>query len=290
MNSSAKRLLQALTLLARYRFAHRLCLRLAKRYGSKVFGSRCRIIDTNLRLCFPHLAEAEIIQLRQQNLLSTLAGYLDTIYYFSRPLALMAQDYELHNIEVVERIRGQNKGVLLLGGHFTCLDLAGIAVAFQLPITVSYRAHDNPELDAMICLARRRWANKLVSSKRPREMVASLRRGELLWYAPDQDVGSDGSVFSPFFNIPTATTLAIARLAQLGRAAVVPISFYRRARDGKIIVEFGPELHCPGGKPELLVDQYNQFLEHKIRAHPEQYLWAHRRFKTRPDGVADRYR
>ncbi|HEX4910801.1 MAG TPA: hypothetical protein VFV64_08565, partial [Permianibacter sp.] len=108
------------------------------------------------------------------------------------------------------------------------------------------------------------------------------------WYAADQDYGAQHSVFAPFFGIPTATITATSRFAKLSGAAVVPFTHVRTARGIKLILH--PPLNTiPSGDEATDAATANAFLEQWLREHPADYLWLHRRFKTRPDEQASLY-
>ena len=265
----------------------RLCRYLSRR-APTLFKSRYKIILCNLKLCFPNKGSNDIEALAQKNIESTLLGYLDTFASWRTPMSFYSDTTQLENIEVVNQLRKQGKGVLILGGHFTCLDIAGIATSLHLPLCVSYKPHKNPIFDQMINRSRRRWASELISVKQPVALVKTLKQGKLLWYAPDQDFGPRSSIFSPFFNVPTATTKAISRMVKMTDAAIVPVLFYRDPVSQKVVVRFQPPLDTTLGHDDI-IDAYNASLETNVRNHPEQYLWSHRRFKTRPPGAPQIY-
>ena len=124
-----------------------------------------------------------------------------------------------------------------------------------------------------------------------RGSVKYLRAGGTLWYAPDQDMPSKNKVFAPFFGVPTATITATHHLARMGRALVIP--FYHRRLPGKAgyALRLGaPMENLPGADVCQDTARINACIEQMIRAAPEQYLWVHKRFKTRPEGAASIYR
>jgi KDO2-lipid IV(A) lauroyltransferase len=117
-----------------------------------------------------------------------------------------------------------------------------------------------------------------------------LRSGHIVWYAADQDYGARHSVFAPFFGVPAATITATARLAAFNRSPVVFMSNYRHPENLRWSIHFSPVLeNYPSGDELQDATRINQIIEDAIRAHPQQYLWMHRRFKTRPPGAASLY-
>ncbi len=111
-----------------------------------------------------------------------------------------------------------------------------------------------------------------------------------VWYAPDQNHGGRQSLFAPFFGVPAATLTTTARLAALSGAAVVPFfQVYLSAREGYLLLLCPPLDNFPGNDAQVDAARINGLLEAVIREMPEQYLWVHRRFKTRPEGEAYPY-
>ena len=124
-----------------------------------------------------------------------------------------------------------------------------------------------------------------IRNRDTRGILRALRRNEAIWYAPDQNHGGSNPVFAPFFGIPAATITATSRLARTSGAAVVPFIPTRLADGTGYRLTLYPALEqFPGASPEVDSARINAFLEARIREQPAQYLWVHRRFKTRPDG------
>jgi len=249
--------------------------------------SRRKIIQKNLQLCFPNLSMASRSHLLEKNVSYTLSSYFEAFASWVSPLNHYRSNSHLLNEALVERLHKQGKGVILLGGHFNCMDIAGIVATKNLPIYVSYQPNKNPFFEKAISQGRLRWAKGLVSTKDVRGMIKILKAGGILWIAPDQDLGEAGSTFNNFFGVPTATSTASYRLAKLTAATVIPISFYTTEQQNSLTLKYHQAL--PLDCPDSFISSYHRFLEHSIRRSPEQYLWAHKRFKTRPSGEAPIY-
>jgi KDO2-lipid IV(A) lauroyltransferase len=158
------------------------------------------------------------------------------------------------------------------------------------PFHVLYREHKNPVIERVMRNARIRNYERAISRGDLRAMLRSLRSNTPVWYAPDQDHGSNHSTFVPFFGIPAATITATSRLTRTSGAAVVPFIPTRLADGTGYRLTLYPALeHFPGASPEADAGRINAFLEARIREQPAQYLWVHRRFKTRPPGTAGVY-
>jgi len=176
--------------------------------------------------------------------------------------------------------------------HFTTLEI-GAALLGQLhTIDGMYREHDNPLFDFIQRRGRERHNLDATAIEREdiRAMLKVLRAGRAIWYAPDQDYGRKQSIFVPLFGIQAATVTATTKFARLGKARVVPFT-QRRLEDGSgyRLVIHPPLEHFPGESEEADCLRINQWVEQVVSACPEQYLWAHRRFKTRPEGEPKLY-
>jgi KDO2-lipid IV(A) lauroyltransferase len=141
----------------------------------------------------------------------------------------------------------------------------------------------------MINGSRQTYMKHLLPSAEPKKIITALRKGDLVWYAPDQDFGFDKSIFVSFFGVETATLRATSLLVKAGRAQLIPVFFYRDSNNAYVGVVFPPIENF--GEDEMQdANRYSQLLEEFVAKHPEQYLWAHRRFKTRPAGEPSLYK
>jgi KDO2-lipid IV(A) lauroyltransferase len=139
--------------------------------------------------------------------------------------------------------------------------------------------------------SRERHVQRAIDRRDVRGILRALRSNEPVWYAPDQDYGREHSVFVPFFGVPAATITATSRLARLSGAPVVPFFQYRLPDAGGYLLRIEPPLaDFPSADLEADAARVNALIEARVRDHPEQYLWSHRRFKTRPRGSPSVYR
>ena len=123
-----------------------------------------------------------------------------------------------------------------------------------------------------------------------RETLKALRAGESVWLSPDQDHGLTQGAFVPFFSRPAATVTTTARLARRTGASVVPLLYRRLPGSSGYELQFLPALaNFPGSDLEAATRRINQIIERQALLAPTQYLWLHRRFKTRPLGEASLY-
>ena len=154
-----------------------------------------------------------------------------------------------------------------------------------------YRPNDNPVIDWLQTWGRLRSNKDMIDRKDLKGMIRALKKGEVIWYAPDHDYGPAASVFVPFFAVDqAATTSGTWMLAKMSKACVVPF-VPRRKPDGKgyELIILPPECDPPLDDAETTAVWMNKVVEKCILMAPEQYMWMHRRFKTRPEGVPSRY-
>lgn len=252
--------------------------------------ARRRVTLTNLKLCFPELSEAEREALARRVLMSTGEAILEMAGAFHNRRIDLGRRLTVSGLEHLEAARERGQGVLLLGMHFNSIDVGSRLLGKFFRFSVVYRPNDNPLLDKLISEGRGTWVNHSVDRNDLRQTVRLLRRGEVVWYAPDQDYGTRHAVFVPFFGVPAATITATSRIARMGKAAVIPCAHYRLP-GGRYEIEFGAPLEdFPGDDEQADTARINRTVEHYVRKHPEQYLWVHKRFKHQPPGQPNPYR
>lgn len=256
-------------------------------------GSRRRIARRNLELCFPELSEARREQLLRENFASTGIAFFEMAMSWWWPRQRLARLARIEGLEHLQRAQAEGQGVILMAFHFTTLEIGAALLGQRQTIDGMYREHSNPVFDYVQRRGRERHNADATAIEREdiRAMLRVLRAGRAIWYAPDQDYGRKQSLFAPLFGIPAATVTATTKFARLGKARVVPFSQSRLADgSGYRLVIHPPLEDLPGESEEADCRRINQLVEQAIRQQPEQYLWAHRRFKTRPDGEPSLYR
>jgi len=253
------------------------------------FG-RGRVTDTNLALCFPQLpaAERRALGLRHFEALGRSAIDLSVLWFGSDER--LRGMVKLAGMENLEKFSG--RAVIVFAPHFVGVDICGVRLAGEVPRTASiYSRQKNTVLDRYLMRGRLRLGSPLLLSRQDgiRAIVKALRDGRSLYFLPDMDFGRRDAIFSPFFGVPAATVTALPRLAQLGRAPVVP-AVARQVGEGYEVRLYPAWEDYPSGDLEADVRRMNAFIEERVREAPEQYFWAHKRFKTRPPGEASPYR
>lgn len=243
------------------------------------------IAATNVALCFPHLSAEEQQQLTKDIFTSTGEALTEIAAAYTNQRVNMRDRLIVEGLDNLIEAQ-QHGGVLLLGMHFNTID-AGcrlLGEGAQVPFSVVYRPNNNPILNWFIGWGRGRYVEHYIDRKDMRGLIRHLRAGKTVWYAPDQDYGRQHSVFASFFGVPTATINTTTRIAQMGKATVIPTSHFRLSK-GQYKICFGKPLeNFPSGDDIQDATTVNQTIEKEVLKAPEQYLWVHRRFKTRPEG------
>ena len=256
----------------------------------RLMRRRRGIAETNLALCFPRLDEADRSRIVRRHFRSLGLGLVETAIAWWGSDEQVAARARILGSEHLEAALSGGKGVLLFGGHFTTFEIGGRITASRFAVGATYRPHNDPWWDATLRAGRTRYLSDLVPHKDARAMVRYLGRNRILWYAPDQDHGGRRSVFARFFAERAATTTATAWLAGRSGARVVPYASRRRADESGWDVVLGPALKdFPSGDDLADAERLNAVLEAEIERNVEQYLWVHRRFKTRPPGAPPVY-
>lgn len=250
---------------------------------------RREVVERNLALCFPERDDAERDALCRAHFRHLADSLAETAVVWCRPGKFDQRFGELVGFEHLQAAQASGRGVLMLTGHATCIELGARLTGESATARAIYRPLRQPVLEAFQNQGRARYAEAMIARDNVRAMVRHLRAGGVLWYAPDQDFGPERSAFAPFFGLPTATPTGLLDLVRLGRALVVPM-YPLKLPDGRVQVHFEAAWeNYPSGDAEADLTRFNAFLERYIRMNPAQYWWLHRRFKTAPAGTPDRY-
>lgn len=246
-------------------------------------GSRAHIARTNLAMCFPELSDAQREQILKQNMriLGMMIIEMGISWWMSDERLLKRVRYQ--GMENLEQAQQKGKGVILLTGHFTSMEIGGRFIMMKTPAYLMFRQLKNPLLNAAMVNARERVSGGILMHDDIRSMVRALRKNNTVWYAPDQDFGRRNSLFAKFFGHTAATIPATSKLAKMTGATVVPF-VPKRELDGRYTITIDAAWEgFPSGDETADAQRINDWIEQKVRDMPEQYYWVHRRFKTQPD-------
>ena len=244
----------------------------------------------NLELCFPDLTDAERARLLEENLRDSGIMLIEfALAWMGSPRTLAKIPVTIEGMEHLEAARAVKRGVLGGGAHFSHAELCGRFVSERLRFAGMYREHENAAFEWAIRRARLNYATAMFTKEELRQLVRWLKAGGALWYAPDQDMRGKDIVFAPFFGVPAATITATHHLARLSGAIVVPF-FHRRLENGGYAIRLEQPLpDFPSVDAVADTARINSCIERMVREAPTQYLWMHKRFKTRPPGEASVY-
>lgn len=248
-----------------------------------------RIAKCNLALCFPELSPSEREQLLRRHFHSIGMGVCETANTWWASNERIEAMTEVVGREHIASALQAGRGVIVVGGHFTTIEIATRILGGLAPLNVLYRPTKNKLLARFLLDNTARHARRAISYDDIRTLVSALRANEVVWYAPDQSYRNKGAALVPFFGIPAASTTATSRLARLSGAKVL-IYLPERLPDGRYRVTISEPLEdFPGPDPAADVARFHALIEAHIRRVPEQYLWIHRRFKGLTDDYPNYY-
>lgn len=251
---------------------------------------RQRIVDINLASCFPEKPLAERNRIKFECYQNIGISLIEMAMCWWWPPEKLKPLVEIQGREHLDAVLASGRGVILLAGHFTSLEISGRLLSFSVPLQVMYRTQRNPMFDSYLFTKRSSYFVNTVSRKNTLQLIRGIKKGIPTWYAPDQDFKRERNVFAPFMGIATASITASSRLAETSGAAMLP--FYpERKKDGSgYILHIEPPLpDFPSGDDIEDATRINQSIEKYARLFPENYMWIHQRFKTRPPGEAPFY-
>jgi KDO2-lipid IV(A) lauroyltransferase len=267
----------------------RLALALSRPLGwllARALQRRRQVAERNIERCFPDWSADRRAALLQESFRSLARMLFEIAWSWSAPDRFHRRVSGVVGLEHLRAAAAGGHGVLVITAHFTCLEIGARAAGRAIGDAAGmYRPLRNPVLEWYQNRSRTQYTECMIPKSDLRAAVRYLKKGGVLWYAPDQDFGAQRSVFVPFFGIPTATLVATERLVQLTGCRVVPMfPVYDRA-SRRYSVRFWPALDdFPSGDEMRDLTRINRSLEDQVRQAPDQYWWIHRRFKTRPPG------
>lgn len=261
------------------------------RLSMRFLKQRVFVARRNLELSFPKMPTAEREALVVRNFESVGMGLLETGMAWFWPDWRIKRWFAVSGLEHIDHAHQQGKGVLLIGMHFLTLELGARIFGIYNPGIGVYRPNDNKLLDWLQTWGRMRSNKSMLDRKDLKGMIRALKNGDIIWYAPDHDYGPRSSVFVPFFGVDkAATTKGSYVLIRSGKPAIIPF-VPRRLPHGK-----GYEMIIMPDVADMPLDdetataaRMNRVVEEGVLMAPEQYMWLHRRFKTRPEGEASLY-
>ena len=252
------------------------------RLSCYAMAGRRRVTQINLALAFPEKTERQRILLTRDVFQHIGMAAAETAWIWHRWPETPWQ-VSIEGAEHIDNAIKAGKGVILLQAHFTVLELCGPIIGSRWSVSAVYDNPKNPLFAAYLFQQRSRYLTKLIDNNGIREMVRCLRKGEIVWYSPDQSVAAaHGGVCMQYFDQPALTTSGTARIVAMTGAVVIPFVPTRQQDGQRYTFTFKEPLKFDSEDPLFATQQVNDQLEADVRSQPEQYLWAHKRFKP-PD-------
>ena len=250
-----------------------------------VLPDRRRAARRNLELAFPAMPADARETLLDRSFRDLGIGLFEFARAWWGSIAPLRRGVRIEGLEHLRALQAEGRGVLMVSGHFMTLEICGRLLCDHVPLAGMYRRHRSPVFEWAVLRGRLRYACAMFGNDDIRGAIRHLKRGGLLWYAPDQDMRGKDTVFAPFFGIPASTITATHQLARISGCAVVP--FFHRREGARYVLRIAQPL-APFPTDDAAADsaRVNAQIEAMVREAPSQYLWIHRRYKRQPDGVS----
>lgn len=245
---------------------------------------RRRVALTNLSLCFPDSSWFERVSWAVRHFYYYLRTFLDRAWLWSGNATLVKDRVRILNPQALTELE-PGTPVIFLAPHFLGLDAAWSRLCLEVDMVTMYSNQKNPVLNELVLKGRSKYGDQLLLSRQQgvRPLVSAMKKGRPLYYLPDMDFGERDSVFVKFFGVQAATVTAVSRLSRMMGAKVVPVT--TRYRWGRYDITIHPALpNFPLDDDEQTTQAMNHHIETWVTGNVAQYLWLHKRFKTRPQG------
>jgi lipid A biosynthesis lauroyl/palmitoleoyl acyltransferase len=244
---------------------------------------------SNISHCFPDKKQTQVNLLVKRHFEAIGVSFFETANAYYGSDHKISKLLTISNEQLFKDALKEEGGIILLCSHFMPLMLGSRALLLNHTIANIYRPQNNKLFDRIMVKGYKKNGAVMIKSTDTRSIIKAISNSLPIWYAPDQDLGKNNSVFAPFFGIQTATASATSRLAKNNNTRVVPYSFVR-TKNGYSMSFEKPISNYPSNDPVQDATVVNKILEKQIKKSPEQYLWVHRRFKTRPNDEKNFYK
>ena len=258
---------------------------------SLVNNSNKRVFDINIQACFPDFDESE----RQAFYVDHLAALIQNAFLLPRQwwaildrMPIKRQIIDKHHID---QAKESGKAIIMLTSHTVALDSGLTTLAPLYSLEGIYKPFENPVLEYLVKRGRRRFgAEPHARGGGFRTLLKKVAAGSIMVYLSDEDLGTEGSVFAPFFGHQKSTLAMLPRLVKRSGAVVIPMYSYYDADTDTIKVQLFPPIdNYPADDDVQNATMMNAAIEQTIALCPTQYTWKMRLFRTCPRGGISRY-
>ena len=257
-------------------------------------AERRKVTRINLAKCFPGMQHEEREALARAHFRAFCRSFVDRALLWWAPRARIERLVRIEGLEHLRAAMGKSGGapLILLVPHFVGLDAGATRLSGEGNFAGMYSKQKDAKFSELLARGRGRFGDQRLVSRQDgvRAILAAIREGRPFYYLPDQDYGSRDTIFVPFFGIPAATVPTLSRIARVAGARVLPC-VTQMLPDGKgyLLRIEAPWDNFPTDDPLADTLRMNEYIERRVLEMPEQYLWMHKRFKTRPPGEAGFY-
>ncbi|MGH8721933.1 MAG: lysophospholipid acyltransferase family protein [Burkholderiales bacterium] len=252
---------------------------------------RRHVTRVNLAKCFPAMDPAARERLARAHFRAFTRSFVERGLLWWAPRARLERLIRIEGLEHV-RALGDTPAILFVP-HFVGLDAGGTRVTSELDIVALFARQKDPRFTRLLARGRTRFGDQRMVSRQEgvRAAIQAMRREKRpFYYLPDLDHGPRNAIFAPFFGVPAATVPGLSRIAKLAHARVLPCVTRMLPGGGGYVVRIEPPWEgFPTGDVEADTRRMNAYIERIVLEMPAQYLWMHKRFKTRPPGEARFY-
>ena len=255
-----------------------------------------RIGELNLKIAFPQMSPPERRRVLRDSFLN-LGRHLGEFSRFSTTTPeTLRETIDCEGLERLEAARALGRGVIMITGHLGAWELISFALsAFGYPFNFLVRRIENPAVEQLLENTRTRFGNRTIDKRSAaRSMLTTLRAGGVLGLLVDINVVRDKGIFVDFFGVPASTTFMAAKLALRTGAAVIPVFAPWEHRRQRFVLDIGAPLtieRCGEEQQDIrqLTSKLTNVVEDHVRRYPDQWLWIHKRWRTRPVGEKNFY-